>query len=509
MIFEERERQKRRHLIKVMIAEAGMVLAVLAIVLVAILAAMGFFVGSNGSIEQSGLIQIHSMPTGGTVELDGTVLFSRTNLSRTMSAGEHQIKISRDNYDVWEKTIKMYSGMLIRLYYPRLFLENRTPEEVLSLGDNLAFYSVSSDKTSIIYGAQGSAEWTLLNIKNDDVRKTQLDLTEVLPDAENKKFSGNVQVLEWNKDSDHILVKVVTDKKTEWILVNLKDVNKSLNLSETFGLDFQRVEMMDHSAAQLFALENNHLRRINTSDQAISRVLLDQVLDFDTDGTDVIYVAERKINDQKEKLVGIYRDGEKAGTIIETVAGDMSVKVALTEYYDEDYLAIVTDDHITIQYGTLPSYREDVPELGENSDLKPLTTDLTLGVTPEVLTVSPDGEYIVGRSGTQYMVVDLDMGDLYEYDLGTEKMRFFEDGMMSVVVDGALEVFDFDHTNRRVLVKSAGAKDEEEESLAAVTTRSKATVVDYEAVITNNNKWLYYVVRSDKELRLVRERVRD
>lgn len=190
MQFEERERQKRRHLIKVMVAEAGMVFAVLVIVAVAILAAMGFFVGSNGSIEQSGLIQIHSTPTGGTVELDGSVLFSRTNLSRTMSAGEHHLKISRDGYDSWEKTIKMYSGMLIRLYYPRIFLENRKQEEVAALKDNLAFYSISSDKTNILYGEKGSAEWTLVNIKNDDVRKTQLDLTEVLPEAEEKKFGG-------------------------------------------------------------------------------------------------------------------------------------------------------------------------------------------------------------------------------------------------------------------------------------------------------------------------------
>lgn len=45
MQFEERERQKRRHLIKVMVAEAGMVFAVLVIVAVAILAAMGFLWG--------------------------------------------------------------------------------------------------------------------------------------------------------------------------------------------------------------------------------------------------------------------------------------------------------------------------------------------------------------------------------------------------------------------------------------------------------------------------------
>ena len=105
MDFEERERQKRQHMIKVVIAEAGMVFAVVAIVAVAMLASMGFFVSSDGSIEQSGLAQIHSMPTGASVELDGSTLFSRTNLSRTISAGEHNIKMTRSGYDAWENTI--------------------------------------------------------------------------------------------------------------------------------------------------------------------------------------------------------------------------------------------------------------------------------------------------------------------------------------------------------------------------------------------------------------------
>lgn len=506
MHFEERERQKRIRLIKVMIAEAGMVLAVLVIVAVAVLAAMGFFVSSNGNIEQSGLIQIHSIPTGGTVELDGTTLFARTNLSRTMSASEHDIKISREGYDTWEKTIQMYSGMLIRLYYPRLFLENREPEEVLSLKDDLMFYSVSRDKTNVLYGESGSAEWTLLNIKNDEVRETKLDLSAVLPDAEEKKFAGSVEILEWNKDSDYVLVKAKLESKIEWILVDLKNTSKSLNLTKTFGLEFERVEMMDHSATQLFALENHHLRRINTSDQAISRVLLEQVLDFDTDGTDLIYVAERTKDNEKEKVVGVYRDGEKAGTIITTFGPEESVKVALTEYYDEDYLVIVNGNELAVRYGVLPSYREGTPELGENSDLKDLVV-LSLATTPKQLKVSPDGEYVVAQNGTQYMVVDLDMGDLYEYDLGTDKMHFFEDGMMSLVQDGSLEVFDFDYTNRRVLVQKVAAESNEE--LTPVTTRSEAAVLDYEVAIANNNKWLYYLVRSDKGLSLMREKVRD
>ena len=98
-----------------------MVLAIIVVVIVATLSAMGFFVSSNGTIEQSGLIQIHSMPTGASIELDGSTIFPRTNTSRTLTPGEHTIKLSKDGYDTWKKTIKMYAGMLIRLYYPRLF----------------------------------------------------------------------------------------------------------------------------------------------------------------------------------------------------------------------------------------------------------------------------------------------------------------------------------------------------------------------------------------------------
>ena len=78
--------------------------------------------------------------------------------------------------------------------------------------------------------------------------------------------------------------------------------------------------------------------------------------------------------------------------------------------------------------------------------------------------------------------------------------------MMSVIANGNLEVFDFDHTNRRMLVQKVDAGNSE---LSAVTTRSKNAVLDYDIAIANNSKWLYYVVRSDDGLSLVREKVRE
>ena len=120
MDFEEK---RKRQAIRVIVAEIGMVLAIVAVVVVSTLAAMGFMISGNGGIEQSGLMQLHTLPTGASVKIDGNTIFARTNLSRTLSAGEHNLEIYRENYDTWQKIIKIKSGVLVRIYYPRLFLQ--------------------------------------------------------------------------------------------------------------------------------------------------------------------------------------------------------------------------------------------------------------------------------------------------------------------------------------------------------------------------------------------------
>ena len=102
------------------------------------------------------------------------------------------------------------------------------------------------------------------------------------------------------------------------------------------------------------------------------------------------------------------------------------------------------------------------------------------------------------------MVVSLDAGDIFEYDVESSKVYWLDSSMMSAVVDGTLKVWDYDFTNRRELVTSRKSED-----LTAVTTVSEAQVLDYPAVITSNNKWLYYLVKSSDKIILMREKIRD
>lgn len=517
------EEKKKKQLIRVLVAEAGMVISVVAIVVVATLAAMGFFISSDGGLEQSGLMQIHSLPTGATVELDGNILFSRTNLSKTMSAGEHTLKLSRENYDTWEKTVKMYSGVLIRLHYPRLFLQERTAEAVMALSEKtkdgeaaLEFYQPSQSRNYIIYAEKGASTWKLLEVKGDEVKTTLLDLSGVFPGmAEEKvetkakvgsdaqsttpkyRFEGEIKSLTWSNDENRILAEVYYNGKIEWVLVNLRDVANSLNLTRTFGMSFDRIEMIDNAANQLFALENQQLRRVNVSEKTMSRVLLGNVQDFDSNGTNVIYLTTElsaRETGEKYQAVGVYRNDEKDGTILTKLKPGEKIKIALARYFDDDYMCYVVGNKPTILYGDLPSYDEKGADL---SGLKVLAEDNVFSEVPEDLEMSASNEYIVARVGTKYMVIDLDMGDLYEYEAPTAELNWLDGSMMYAVREGEILVWDFDGTNQRNLAASVRKGSEHMKAMARPV------------MIASNNRWLYYLSQDKNSIKLVREKIRD
>lgn len=509
MDFDEK---KKRQMVRVIIAEVGMVLSVIAIVVVAVLAAMGFMISGNGEIEQSGLMQLHTMPTGATVQIDGSTIFSRTNLSRTLTAGTHSLELSRDGYDTWKKDINIYAGVLMRLYYPRLFLQNRKVEtvKILSEDSGLEFYAPSQGGSYILYAEKQSAEWQLLDMRGDEVKTTPLDLSGILPgmvevqqpkakttaqtiETHSYQFDGKIDKVIWSANEEKVLVKVDYNDKSEWVLVNLRNIAESLNITRTFGLGNIQVEMIDSSASQLYILDKQQLKRINTTDRVMSRVLLDHVLSFASYGAKVIYVAE---NSEKEQFIGVYRDDEKGGTVVKEVPEGKKVVVALSSYYDEDYLIYSLGDEITILYGKIPNYSEDNTKLTE---LKELVTDQKLVKAPEKISVSADGEFVVAQTSVQYMVLDLDMGDLYEYEAPSAELKWFSSGMMYAIKDSGILVWDFDNTNQRNLAESVQNLGDE-----------AGEILDNAVTVAPNNRWIYYLSKNNEgSVVLTREQIRD
>ncbi len=508
MDFDEK---KKRQLIRVIIAEIGMVLSVIAIVVVSTMAAMGFMISGNGGIEQSGLMQLHSLPTGASVKIDGNAIFPRTNLSRTLSSGTHHLEIYREGYDNWQKDIKVMPGVLLRIYYPRLFLQNRTVEAVQNLAekDELEFYSVSDNRNFILYAKKDASEWQLLDVRGDEIKSTPLDLSGILPGmveekADRKKagentieqhkfdFLGEIKEIRWTSSEECVLVSVKYEDKIEWILVKLKDIANSVNISRTFGLgEDVKLAMIDNTGNQIYALERRQLRRINVGDGVMSRVLLDNVIDFANYGSSVVYLTGNDEN--KERAIGTYRDNEKGGVEIADVEDGVAVSLAISTYYGDDYVIWMENNKMIYYVGKLPGYTDT---LGEQTDLKRAEDEIKLSATPEALTLSPGNQYVVARKDKKMMVIDLETGELYEYDSSVAGLRWFDASMMYAIVDDKIMVWDFDGTNKRDLAKSVDS--------------GSVKVMNAAVLVTANNRWMYYLSRGgegEKNIVLMRERI--
>lgn len=193
------EKIKRRQTIRLVVTESLMVLSVVALVVVLVLVVSGYWINANFEVERSGLLQVSSAPTGAVVTVDDGVWFQRTNTSKMISSGKHTLTVSKDGYDTWTKDVEVPEGLLYRLHYPRLFLLERTVEEVLPMTE-LVKVTVSPKRDSLlVYQTSG---WSRINLNSDTpVAKvvTSAEATGLLQDwekitaeAENYDEDGNI-----------------------------------------------------------------------------------------------------------------------------------------------------------------------------------------------------------------------------------------------------------------------------------------------------------------------------
>lgn len=225
------EHEQKMRTIKVIISEIVMVLSVLLVVGVLILIVSGYWVNEEFEVERQGMIQVSSIPTGATVIVDGVASswFERTNMSKIITNGEHTVTVTRNGYDSWTKTIEVSEGLLYRLHYPRLFLQERIKEKTLS---NLEATKVKvSPKRDYLLVTDADGVMGLVNLNSDipEVKKmTEVQVDELLHDWET--FYKNEELYD---KKGNIILKFYEDKylvmvKENKIIVVKKDTNEEL-----------------------------------------------------------------------------------------------------------------------------------------------------------------------------------------------------------------------------------------------------------------------------------------
>lgn len=461
--------KKRKQVIKIALTESIMVIAVVVIVALLMFMVMGYSLKTGGeewAVEQSGLVQLVSTPSGASIQIDGEDIFPRTETSRMMSEGEHEIRLYREGYDDWSKKIAVKPGVFLRLKYPRLFKDNRETEAAKTF-ENLEWANFADNRNSILYKLKDSNTWHWLSLKNDTLTETEMNTEDI--------FTGTVEEIKWVGNGEKLLIKTQNGEGAEWLVIDLKTPEKSVNLTKEFGMSFTKVEPMNDSADRLWAVENGNLREVRASSKESSAVLANNVEDFANNRDEIVYTAR---GEDGQRTVFAYKDGYTEAVKVRAVK-DAEVKVATMEYLGDTYLSLGIGRKFI-------GYRaDDFPAEGQEFSMeKYLEQDLEAG-TGE-FKASDNGQFVLMGSGAQMAVMDAETEEIYEYSLPSEKHFFLDDFLVGAVTDGKLTVWDFDGTNRRELAKASG---------------------EYPAIIAVNNRWLYYFTTDGDKAVLNREQL--
>ena len=456
-------KSKRFQSAKIIISESVMVLAVVVTVVVLAFVVSGYWLNADFEVERQGMLQISSVPTGAHISIDQETLswLSVTNTSKVLSSGEHVITLTKDGYDTWTKTINITEGLLYRLHYPRLFLANRLAESVSDIGATNRI-AVSPDRSRAVL-INNTSEWSLMELNSESPRRSSIDISKLFPeiivndDTHIGFFSGEVIEASWDGIGAHLLLKIKKADTIEWVILDVDNPERSINLTKEFGADFDHIEIYDRSANNLLAVRNHNLHRINLSNKSISAVLVKNVIDFDHLGDEIFFSAQHDANLAE---TGQYYIGHlKGDNEIEDLKQFPSpAKIVVSKFYENTYITTLVENDVIM-------YRYDGKKSEEN-------LRQTLSFSPDHIQVGHHGEFIIFSKDNTIATLDMEANLVREWKVDGETFGWLDNDMVYSIHDASLIVYDYDSLNRRELSHNVSAH--------------------YPVFITDD-KWMYYV----------------
>jgi hypothetical protein len=478
---------KRRQLIVRFLVYGLMTVSVITIVSVLILVILGYsFNRKDGTIEQGGLLQFSSIPSGATVTLDETQLSTRTPSKASVDAKSHNVKMDLTGYRTWQKTIDVRAGNIGWLSYARLIPTDIKPEQLRTfpvLSNTLA----SPDrKWMLLHEATTEPVFTLANLQGEELKYTTLQLpatafTAPAPETPPQTFTAE----SWSADERYVLLKhIYNTDQFEWIVLDRENAARSVNITTLFAVKAEKLQFGSTNGRVLYMQSDGVVRSVNLDSQTLSRPLVSHVTDFKVYDERTIVYTTKPTDTSPMRTVGYAtEDLPDTQTIRSYPDGADPLHIAFGEYFGKRYVAISLGTKLDILTGTLPRGTT-------KAALKTISTQ-TLAEPPRTLQASNNGRFIVSQQSTGYVTYDL---ELLKSDTTVWKttptvqrdLQWSDDYIVWSDAGGMLRLYEFDGANQQNIMPVAEG---------------------YSAVISENNKYIYSVLKTDTGFALQRARL--
>jgi len=446
-----RRPSKKQQLIRRSLVLVVMVVSVLVIVASVTLFILGYRLDSiNGQLQQGALVQFNSQPTGGRISVDGTPINDRTPAKRSLLSGAHSFTVERDGYRPWTKSLNLAAGTLAWLDYIRLIPIDLQREVIeiypvatdMKAAPNLRTLLVQTDKADPIF--------QLVDISAPTVSSRTLVLPENLYTADSDSSSQLFTLGAWDAGSRYVLVQHQTSGASEWIVMDTEDISESVNITQLLSIELSELQFSGTSGNILYGLTDGALRKLDISNETISRALVQGVESFNMYQTSTLTYIGVDPEDKAQRVAGLYKDGDAQPYVLAEAPLNTSLQIATTRHYNDDYVAVAEGADVTILKGRYPSSVNDTTSLQ-------VFAEFTAPRSVDRISFSPEGDFLLAEAGKAFMSFEVEYERLTSSVVNTSQetvqpLRWLDQAYVWSVYEGRLSIREFDGTNGNVIM---------------------------------------------------------
>lgn len=440
----------KKQTIKQVAVYALMTLSVIVVVSILILIMLGYRLDrKTGTLEQGGLVQLDSTPSGANLMINGTRLGATTGTKTTLAPGQHMVSMSRSGYTPWQKTVEVKSGTILWLNYARLLPLDRPVENVATLPGVTSSIPSPNRQRYVMTTEKASPSILLVNINTDTPEVETLTIPETSYTKSINPETESFTLTSWDPSNRYVLLEHIYDDKSEWLVVDVENIAETKNITDIFDIAITQPQFSREDTNVLFALINGDVRRIDIRDSTISAPLVRNVAEFSFYDQSVLIYVTNVSEETKSRTVGYKQKNASEPRVIRNYSDDGTIplRLALGKYYNQTYVGIAYGTTVDILSGSLPR--------SDSEDPLTLTAVATMS-TPEpisFLSNRTDGRFFVAQHENSYSVYDLELQKATTTTLRgeasqTKEIRWIDGYNAWSSLDGVLRFYEFDGANQ-------------------------------------------------------------
>lgn len=405
---------------------------------------MGYrFNADEGEFQQGGLAQFVTRPTGATVTVGRAHLAAKTPSKITLNPGSYEVRMELEGYRPWHKTVSIASGQVLWLNSTRFVPLNPKTEVVDELRGFGSMTARSKGNKVLIVEDKARAELSVFDISGTTVTQAMV----AIPSAAYTQGTKHTFTLEsMSRNDRYAVVRHTYDKKTERIVVDVREPRRSFVVESASGGGFAKVTFDPRSPGHVYGLTaKGDVHRVDLGAQTAGQRLLSGVADISfADDELLLFVGTRTAGSVKTGAMRLSDGTVYRIESIKTTAAE-TVRLAGGYYYGKFYIATTVGKKQTISL---------VKELTaqETPENQTVVSSVVLPKAPQHLSSQTKGRFFLAEHAGWFGLYDV---ELKKHTLSTvagargstSPVEWLDEYHYWYAADGRLQFSEFDGSN--------------------------------------------------------------